>query len=66
MVTRDGAHSFTAVSPDLTTAKGAPAVDCSKPRPPNNGPGRPGTNPGNPGGRPTKPQTIEARKITTD
>ncbi|MFC5863031.1 hypothetical protein ACFPT7_12060 [Acidicapsa dinghuensis] len=33
MVTRDGAHSFTAVSPDLTTAKGAPAADCSKPRP---------------------------------
>jgi photosystem II stability/assembly factor-like uncharacterized protein len=34
MVTRDGAHSFTAVSPDLTTAKGAPSADCSKPRPP--------------------------------
>ncbi|WP_348264807.1 hypothetical protein P8935_09775 [Telmatobacter sp. DSM 110680] len=34
MVTRDGAHSFNAVSPDLTTAKGAPAADCSKPHPP--------------------------------
>jgi photosystem II stability/assembly factor-like uncharacterized protein len=34
LVTRDGAHSFTAVSPDLTTAKDAPAADCSKPRPP--------------------------------
>src|SRR6185437_801909 len=33
LVTRDGAHSFSAVSPDLTTAKGAPAADCSKPRP---------------------------------
>jgi len=33
MVSRDGAHSFTAVSPDLTTAKGAPSMDCSKPRP---------------------------------
>jgi photosystem II stability/assembly factor-like uncharacterized protein len=33
MVTRDGAHSFSAVSPDLTVAKGAPAEDCSKPRP---------------------------------
>ncbi len=33
LVTRDGAHSFTAVSPDLTTAKGAPSADCSKARP---------------------------------
>ncbi|MFP5229215.1 MAG: WD40/YVTN/BNR-like repeat-containing protein [Acidobacteriota bacterium] len=33
MVTRDGAHSFTAASPDLTLAKGAPAEDCSQPRP---------------------------------
>lgn len=33
MVSRDGAHSFTAASLDLTTAKGAPPMDCSKPRP---------------------------------
>jgi photosystem II stability/assembly factor-like uncharacterized protein len=33
MVSRDGAHSFTAASPDLTIAKGAPPADCSKPRP---------------------------------
>ncbi|HEX3986302.1 MAG TPA: hypothetical protein VHX13_06790 [Acidobacteriaceae bacterium] len=30
LVSRDGAHSFTAVSPDLTTAKGAPEVACGK------------------------------------
>ena len=28
LVSRDGAHSFTAASPDLTTAKGAPQVAC--------------------------------------
>ena len=28
LVTRDGAHSFTPASPDLTTAKGAPQVPC--------------------------------------
>jgi len=33
MVSRDGAHSFAEASPDLTVAKGAPAMDCSKPRP---------------------------------
>ncbi len=33
LVTRNGAQSFTAISPDLTTAKGAPPADCSKPRP---------------------------------
>ncbi len=33
LVTRDGAHSWTAVSPDLTTAKDAPQVACGKPRP---------------------------------
>jgi photosystem II stability/assembly factor-like uncharacterized protein len=33
LVTRDGAHSWTAASPDLTTAKGAPQVECGKPRP---------------------------------
>lgn len=30
LVSRDGAHSWTAVSPDLTTAKGAPQVPCGQ------------------------------------
>ncbi len=36
MVTRDDAHSFTAASPDLTTAKGSPQLACGakKPEPP--------------------------------
>jgi photosystem II stability/assembly factor-like uncharacterized protein len=34
LVTRDGAHSFTAASPDLTTAKDKPQVACGTPRPP--------------------------------
>jgi photosystem II stability/assembly factor-like uncharacterized protein len=33
LVTRDGAHSFTSASPDLTTLKGAPTVACGTPRP---------------------------------
>ena len=33
LVTRDGAHSFTAASPDLTTPKGAPQLACSAKRP---------------------------------
>ncbi|HTX42271.1 MAG TPA: hypothetical protein VMD25_10620 [Acidobacteriaceae bacterium] len=33
LVSRDGAHSWTAASPDLTTAKGAPEVACGKERP---------------------------------
>ena len=33
LVTRDGAHSWTAASPDLTTAKGAPQIPCGTPRP---------------------------------
>ena len=33
LVSRDGAHSWTAASPDLTTAKGAPSVPCGKPVP---------------------------------
>jgi photosystem II stability/assembly factor-like uncharacterized protein len=35
LVSRDGAHSWTAASPDLTTAKGAPQVACGaeKPKP---------------------------------
>jgi photosystem II stability/assembly factor-like uncharacterized protein len=36
LVTRDGAHSFTAASPDLTIPKGAPQLACGakKPEPP--------------------------------
>ncbi len=36
LVSRDGAHSFTAASPDLTTAKGKPQVACgtAPPEPP--------------------------------
>jgi photosystem II stability/assembly factor-like uncharacterized protein len=34
LVSRDGAHSWTAFSPDLTTAKGAPRVACGTPLPP--------------------------------
>ncbi|HZU36756.1 MAG TPA: hypothetical protein VFA18_12635, partial [Gemmataceae bacterium] len=34
LVSRDGAHSWKAVSPDLTTAKGAPRVACGTPLPP--------------------------------
>ena len=30
LVSRDGAHSWTAASPDLTTAKGAPQIACGK------------------------------------
>ena len=33
LVSRDGAHSWTAASPDLTTAKGAPEVWCGQPLP---------------------------------
>ena len=33
LVSRDGAHSFAAASPDLTTAKGAPQIACGKPHP---------------------------------
>jgi photosystem II stability/assembly factor-like uncharacterized protein len=33
LVTRDGAHSFTAASPDLTTAKDAPQIACGTPHP---------------------------------
>ncbi|HSY37386.1 MAG TPA: hypothetical protein VK814_16660 [Acidobacteriaceae bacterium] len=33
LVTHDGAHSWTAASPDLTTAKGAPQVACGTSKP---------------------------------
>jgi photosystem II stability/assembly factor-like uncharacterized protein len=33
LVSRDGAHSFAAVSPDLTTAKGTPQVACGAKKP---------------------------------
>ena len=34
LVSRDGAHSWKAFSPDLTTTKGAPVVACGTPLPP--------------------------------
>jgi photosystem II stability/assembly factor-like uncharacterized protein len=34
LVTHDGAHSFTAASPDLTTPKGSPLAPCGKAVPP--------------------------------
>ena len=34
LVSRNGAHSWSAFSPDLTTAKGAPQVPCGTPLPP--------------------------------
>jgi len=33
LVSRDGAHSFTAASPDLTTPKGAPQIACGAKKP---------------------------------
>ncbi len=33
LVTRDGAHSFTTASPDLTTPKGAPQIACGAKKP---------------------------------
>jgi photosystem II stability/assembly factor-like uncharacterized protein len=39
LVSRDGAHSWKAFSPDLTTAKGAPPVACGTPAPPERGGG---------------------------
>ena len=52
LVTRDGAHSFTAASPDLTTAKGEPQVACgtAPPEPPPS-PQPPQPNPAPPGAR---------------
>ncbi len=42
LVSRDGAHSWKAFSPDLTTPKGQPAVACGTPLPPPKQPARPG------------------------
>ncbi len=46
LVSRNGAHSWTAFSPDLTTAKGAPQVPCGTPLPPP----KPGARPAGPFG----------------
>ncbi|MGB6877326.1 MAG: hypothetical protein WBD87_14970 [Candidatus Acidiferrales bacterium] len=43
VVSRDGAHSWKAFSPDLTTAKGAPSVACGTPLPPPTQPQREGS-----------------------
>lgn len=50
VVSHDGAHSWKAFSPDLTTAKGAPKVPCGTPLPPRPKNARGGSNPqANPG-----------------
>ena len=60
LVTRDGAHSFTAASPDLTIAKGAPQLACGakKPEPPQ--PEEPTR-----GGPPPTPPSISDFSIST-
>ena len=57
LVTRDGAHSWKAFSPDLTTAKGASPVACGTPLPPSPTPV--------PGAFPTPPPTINDFSIST-
>jgi photosystem II stability/assembly factor-like uncharacterized protein len=69
LVSRDGAHSFAAASPDLTTAKGAPQVACGKtppappaqPQPPTPTP----TPPAARGGPPETPPSINDFSIST-
>jgi photosystem II stability/assembly factor-like uncharacterized protein len=50
VVTRDGAKTWTAFSPDLTTPKGQPLVPCGTPRPP-----APSAEAGTRGGAPAAP-----------
>jgi photosystem II stability/assembly factor-like uncharacterized protein len=72
LVSRDGAHSFTAVSPDLTTPKDKPQVACGTapleppppPQPPEPNPAPPGEGPqaqgpGGRGGAPLAPSIAE-------
>ena len=76
LVTRDGAHSWTPVSPDLTTPKDKPMVPCGQPRPqpkpaaaaagkpqPKGTPGRPAIPPTPKEGTPTEPAPGPARGI---
>ncbi|HEY6446014.1 MAG TPA: hypothetical protein VIY53_06115 [Acidobacteriaceae bacterium] len=60
MVTRDGARSFTPVSPDLTTEKGKPPVVCGTPRPEPKPPANPApTNEGRPALPPAPPSIAD-------
>src|SRR5205814_6958687 len=68
VVTRDGAQTWKAFSPDLTTPKGQPMVPCGvAPTPtPTPTPGTPTPTPvGTAGGRPTLPGTISDFSIST-
>lgn len=57
LVTRDGAHTWKAFSPDLTTAKGEPPVACGTPLPPQPQP--------KPGVFPPAPPSINDFSIST-
>ena len=60
LITRDGAHSFTPGSPDLTTAKGSPSVPCGA------APATPPSTPGSgPVGLPTPSPSITDFSIST-
>ena len=60
MVTRDGAHSFSAVSPDLTTPKGSPQLACGAKKP-----GPPKPEEPTRGGPPPTPPSISDFSIST-
>ena len=60
LLSHDGAHSFTAASPDLTTAKGAPQVACGTAAPILSAAPAPG-----PGGPPTPNPSINDFSIST-
>jgi photosystem II stability/assembly factor-like uncharacterized protein len=65
LVTSDGAHSFTAASPDLTTTKGVPQKACGTPRPatapaPGSGPAAPASPAGTAAAAAAAPTTTPA------
>ncbi len=78
MVTRDGAHSFKAASPDLTTAKGAPQQACGTaplvappspstgPTPPPPGVGTPPPPPPGAGTTPARPSGAFSPEVEMD
>lgn len=63
VVSRDGAHSWKAFSPDLTVAKGAPSVACGTPEPPQP-PQAQGQGTSNPGPPPVPPPSISEFSIS--
>jgi photosystem II stability/assembly factor-like uncharacterized protein len=66
VVTRDGAQTWKAFSPDLTTPKGQPMVPCGVAPTPTPTPATPAPTPASPaGGRPTLPGTISDFSIST-